>query len=1138
MRHVVWMSVLAMAICPGGTSVAEQDDLIAIPRAEHPRPDFRRDTWHCLNGTWQFRFDPEDRGLREAWHAKSEGFDRRIVVPFCWESRASGIAVINGPKIGWYRRQMVVPREWKGNRILLRFEAVDWEARIWVGGKEAGRHEGGYTPFAIDITDLVEPGEETTLVVRVFDPTDPETLVGKQGPPWYTPTSGIWQTVWLEARPEQYIDDFRLVARNSGVGWALDVEVDVVGPEGPSYVEVISPGREFLTQKIHLDLKDGQGHGRVTLDIPSAQSWSPEDPHLYDLDLRLRGDDSKAGPIDRVHTYFGLRTIESAAPRGTNRKRILLNGEPIFLRGTLDQSFNPEGICTAPTDAFIRRDLEIARGLGGNFLRLHVKAEEPRRLYWADRLGLLVMEDMPCARSSSEKAWQRWSQAMRETIRRDHNHPSVIAWSLFNESWGLGGEAYRRDKNLQQWVFETWTEVKKKLDPTRLVDDDSAVFMDHVQTDVNSWHFTIEDFTEAREHLRQMIKGAYRDSPLNYVPGRKQDTEPLLVSEFSGVGPGGGDRDVSWSFRYLTNLLRQHDLIHGYVYAQLFDVEWEHNGLVNYDRTPKEFGYDAFVPDMTPADLQRADYIGYDAPPVLDVGPEETFTLPVFISHYSNRREAPRLRWQVVGEDDMGQSLSGDPQERQSVWQPHQVMFQQPIKVTVPTRRSFVGAVTLELFDKNEERIAANYVNLVVRPVSMAPGGPTGVIYHPMTPRVEVLDRRLVALRFSPDDFTQFHSDKRMHHWLDQRGRFYGYGQCEVQYNIVLPGFVRLALPTQVLLMAELATKADNEKSDWPEVRNPLDCPQTEKRKYAGRVGVFLEDKPLWRFSLPDDPADSRGVLSHQQRYQHGAYGYLVRQNVDLLRQVSFREKLRTEPTLRLVFRSVPVEEGGKRESRGISLFGERLGRYPIDPTLIIQTSRDLTRPPGWTSNEPIAVGRLLDRVRRVTAIQTGETVGHPWRYTTTPPPADWAEPAFDDAAWTTGKSAFGVPGTPGLRVATPWTDGPLWMRTQFDLPTTPVQIVLRCFHRGGGEVFINGQPVVQLSGNTRDYDDITLDEAQRKLFIEGTNTIAVCCTSPHAVPALDVGLRWASLDRDPKGKPGKKAPSGVSLVFPATPAR
>ncbi|MBN2022918.1 MAG: hypothetical protein JW809_08985 [Pirellulales bacterium] len=1080
-----------------------------VPRPEHPRPDLRRDTWATLNGPWQFRFDPDDCGLDEKWWTDPAGMDRRIIVPFCWSSRASGIADQSGQKIGWYHCRCTAPEAWRGRQIWLRFGAVDEEATVWVDGIEVGRHQGGSAPFEFNVTQQAEPGRQTSVVVRVRGAGQSRHAPSGQT---HAPTDGIWQTVWLEARPVRHVRDVRLVPRRIGTEWSLEVEVDVVGPDGSAQIELVSPDGAFPEQKATLTIQGGAGRGRSSILVPNATPWSPERPRLYDLDVHLK--DVRAagggGDEDVVHTYFGLRIIERGDPAGAGRPMVLLNGEPIFLRGVVDRSTNPEGLCTAPSEAVLRRDVEIARRLGVNLLRTGATTQEPRRLYWADRLGILVMADVPATWSADATTQESRQEAVCAAIRRDRNHPAIVAWCLVGDVGQRGGRDAKADEAARQWAQRLRSEIKERVDPTRLVGDDDPLSRKAAGKDFGMWRLLLDDYTEARQHVERVVRGLI-SREADRRSGSTPTEPPLLLCQYGGVVPGGGDRDVSWSFRYLTTLLRQFDLIQGYVYNELTDVEWEHDGLVNYDRTSKEFGYGAFVTGMTVADLQGADFVGYDAPPLLVLAPDETFTLPVFVSHYSSRREAPRLRWQIVGMDDLGQDESTEPRQMQTTWRPHCVTFQKSMTVAVPSRRPFVGALTLELLDDRGDRIAANYVNLIVRP-SGAPADAAGASPR-QSPRVEVLGRRLVALRFSPDDFSAFRADQPMTHWLTPRSRFFGYGHCEVEYRIALPEFVRDAVPVQVVLMAELATKARDERLDWPAQRRESDCPQTEHRKYPGKIAARLAGKPLWRFDLPDDPADSRGVLSHEQRWQHGSYGYLVHQRVDLFGEAAFRDQWRSSDNVPLVFEAVEDEKDGKPVAHGLSLFGERLGRYPMDPTLVVATSDDLRRPPGWTSFESVAVNRLLDRVRRETGAATAAAGGHVWRYATQRPEPDWLVSEASTASWRTGSSAFGQPGTPGVRVRTDCASPEIWLRTDVELGAMPREIVLDACFGESIEVFVNGKPLWRGTGGNAEYHSIPLSREQKKLFRTGRNTVAVHARQGSPPAALDVGLEWIYLD-------------------------
>ena len=914
----------------------------AIPKPEHPRPDFQRDDWLNLNGTWDFRFDPLDRGLREEWYRQRAVFDRKIVVPFCWESKLSGIGELSPQQIGWYRREIRIPRAWQGKRVWLRFGAVDWEARVWVNGRYVGQHEGGYTPFEFDITELAPPGSKAELVVRAYDPTDRELPTGKQIASWYTFTSGIWQTVWLEARPETYLDQLVLVPQNRGGQWSLRFEATVRGPDGRARVQVSSPDPSVAKADGVIELRNGEGRYSTELAVSSPKLWTPETPHLYDLEIRVTGAN---GQTDRVRSYFGLRTIERARWEGRPYESILLNGKPVYLRGALDQSFNPEGIYTAPSDEFMRRDIELAKSMGLNMLRIHIKAEEPRRLYWADKLGILIMQDMPNTWEFSERAQRAWEQTMRAIIARDRNHPAIFAWVLFNETWGLGDyyrgfQDYRERAEVQDWVRRVWHEVKQ-MDPSRLVEDNSPNKMDHLVTDINSWHFYIDDYDRARKHIEEVVRSTQPGSTFNFIGGARQETQPLMNSEFGAVSAAGGDRDISWGLRYLTSLLRRHEKIQGFIYTELTDVEFEHNGLFNYDRSPKEFGYEEFVPKMTPADLLGADYVGFDCPPALVVKPGDVIEIPVFVSHFSERGGRPILRTWLAGVDDLGREVRIEHDGQYVDWKPYSVVQLKPLRFELPKDRVFVGAVALELLDEKEQRIAANFVNVVVQ---QAEAERMGVGPRRSPQRERLIDGRRVAISVSPLAFSAVR-------WTGPGGplrlnptggreKFFFHGAGFVEYRFRIPKAVLEANPVRVGVLMELATKARDERMDWPQELTLLDRPQTDTRKFPGTVEIYLNGHPLEPVWLPDDPADARGVLSHLAAYHHGSYGYLVRGELKLDGLPDFVARLREIPVLRVTLQ-VPA---GPR-ARGLSIYGDTMGRYPIDPTVIIETQREIAWP-------------------------------------------------------------------------------------------------------------------------------------------------------------------------------------------------
>ncbi|MCP5110916.1 MAG: hypothetical protein GY953_08790, partial [bacterium] len=894
-----------------------------------------------LNGEWEFRFDPRDLGVDERWYAEKAIYDRRITVPFCWESKLSGVTDTSGQQIGWYRREISVPGGWQGQRVWLRFEAVDWEATVWVNDIKVGTHEGGYTPFAIDITEQAPPGETARVVVRAYDPTDRELPTGKQIAFWYTFTSGIWQTVWLEARPATYLDSMHMSPRGDGDEWTLDVSATLRGADGEATVKLASEDTTVTGTENTVMVEEGKGEFEATLVITSPKLWTPDTPELYDLEVTVK----VAGePADTVKTYFGLRSISRGRYGDAPYESILLNGKPVYLRGALDQSFNPDGIHTAPDDEFLRRDMELAKSTGLNCLRIHIKPDEPRRLYWADKLGVLIMEDMPNTWEFSDRAREAWERTMREALARDRNHPSVFSWVLFNETWGLGSSAeyfndFMDNPEAQQWVKEVFEEVKQS-DPTRLVEDNSPDGRDHVVTDINSWHFYIDDYERAKAHIEEVVEATRPGSAFNYVPGHQQGTAPLINSEYGAVSASGGDRDISWGFRSLTTLLRKHEKIQGYIYTELTDIEFEHNGLFNYDRSAKEFGYDAFVAGMTVADLQGEDFIGFDSPPVIVAEPGGEVIVPIFVSHFSDREGEIMVKPYLVGFDDLASEVRVDLDSRPVSWERFRVSQQQPLEVTLPAGRGFAGALAMELL-ADGERIAANFVNVVAHrdPPPARRGRPVQ--------KLERIDSKRVALRVSPMapsllTWKGAGAPTRLARRFNS-SKFFFHGAGTIEYRFQVPEEVIAANPIRLGLLAEVSTKARDEKLDWPQQSNPLDYPQTDGRKHPGALHIIINGHRLEPLEVEDDPADARGLLSHAAKYHHGSHGYMVRAEMHLMDMPDVVTRLRDKPEVRVIF-DVPAEE----VAGGLSVYGARMGRYPLDPTVVVETEREIE----WRSQE------------------------------------------------------------------------------------------------------------------------------------------------------------------------------------------
>jgi beta-galactosidase/beta-glucuronidase len=511
---------------------------------------------------------------------------RKILVPFCPESSLSGIGEKDFMPCVWYRRRFALPESWRGMRVLLHFGAVDYEAAAWVNGREVGRHRGGYSSFAFEITAALKGGWNE-LVVRAMDDTrSPLQPAGKQSKrfeSWgclYTRTTGIWQTVWLEAVPATHIRGFRLYPGAKSLG----IHANVHGPaDGLVFAAVAKAGGQEVGRV------EIPATGSAVFDLPLSfvRHWEPGNPFLYDLELRLM---KGRRALDTVHSYFGLRTIRIEG------KKVLINEKPVFQRLVLDQGFYPDGIYTAPSDAALRRDIELALDLGFNGARLHEKIFEPRLLYWADRLGYLVWSEYPDwgLDLANPLALERVLPEWTETVERDFNHPAIVGWCPFNETSSAQNPE----------LLRTVHRLTKQLDPTRPAHDTSGYV--HVgDTDIYDNHIYEQDPVKFAERFE-----AFKSDDSDMKPFSRNDVsvyrgQPFFVSEYGGIWWNPSQKDEkAWGYggekarprteeefvaryRALTETLLSHPKMFGFCYTQLTDVEQEVNGLYTYDRRPK-----------------------------------------------------------------------------------------------------------------------------------------------------------------------------------------------------------------------------------------------------------------------------------------------------------------------------------------------------------------------------------------------------------------------------------------------------------------------------------------------------------------------------------------------------------------------
>ncbi|WP_053367632.1 glycoside hydrolase family 2 protein [Bacillus sp. FJAT-27245] len=578
-------------------------------RPEYPRPQFVRKEWLNLNGEWDFAFDDENVGVREKWFASVDAFDRKINVPYAYQTKLSGIHDPTFHDHVWYRRECSVPEAWMGKRVQLHFGAVDYRAWIYVNGQFAGFHEGGHTSFSLDVTDLLTWVTET-IVVRVEDPSTDETIprgkqfwVEKSDAIWYTRTTGIWQTVWLEPVGKASLSKLRLTPDIDRGDVIVEFEVDGDFTEKCVEIEITFKGEKVTRDTVDMT----ESYTKRAINLYNRKifrtsfhhigwNWSPESPNLFDVKLTLK-DSNGTTIFDEVDSYFGMRKIH------VENGMVYLNNKPYYQKLVLDQGYWPDGLLTAPGDEDLKKDIELAKEMGFNGCRKHQKVEDPRFLYWADQLGFLVWGECAAFPSYSEDAAARLTKEWIEIIERDYNHPSIVAWVPVNESWGV---PFIKNNKQQQHHSLAMYHLIHSIDPTRLVISNDG--WELTKTDICAIHnynhggseetAKYEEFKESlstKENLlnsKPALRGIYAD-------GFEYQGEPILLTEFGGIGfkageeSGWGYTAVKDEFEFVEDYRRVMEAVfaskalHGFCYTQLTDVEQEINGLLTYDRKPK-----------------------------------------------------------------------------------------------------------------------------------------------------------------------------------------------------------------------------------------------------------------------------------------------------------------------------------------------------------------------------------------------------------------------------------------------------------------------------------------------------------------------------------------------------------------------
>lgn len=520
-RRLLCAAISAITICATAAPLASQSFRApqepAIPLPENPRPDFERAEWLNLNGHWHFRFDQANEGETAGWYGKALASTRSILVPFSWGAPLSGVP--DSADIGWYEKTVSVPSAWRGKRVFLVVGASDWRTSAWLDGSKLGDHQGGYTPFSMELTRVVKFGAEQRLTMRVDDSPHAFKLEGKQG---YGKARGMWQTVYLEARggdPLRYVHFTPDIQKGRVV---VDARLMDPAPHEMQLriafrnADTMSAGGAQFPLAVTQRVPRGASTVHFEITIPDARLWSPDDPFLYQVAVTAKGNGIAT---DSVDSYFGMREISVVDLPGTSIPYVAVNGKPVYLQLALDQAYHPEGFYTFPTDSMLRNEIVHARQLGLTGLREHIKIEAPRKLYWADKLGVLIMADVPNWWGPPDSAaFREHDYALSEMIERDYNHPSIFSWIMYNETWGLTSKVDGKDTYLpstQRRVIQS-VQLAKRLDSTRLVEDNSPCCgWGHTVTDINSWHEYMAGW-EWQDHLNMVSDSTFPGLPWNF----------------------------------------------------------------------------------------------------------------------------------------------------------------------------------------------------------------------------------------------------------------------------------------------------------------------------------------------------------------------------------------------------------------------------------------------------------------------------------------------------------------------------------------------------------------------------------------------------------------------------------------------
>ncbi|WP_226527136.1 glycoside hydrolase family 2 protein [Metabacillus niabensis] len=569
----------------------------SIPREEYPRPQFERAEWLNLNGEWNFKFDKDNNGEKEKWYKKFNA-DKKITVPFTYETKASGIEEEEFCPHIWYQKKITIPSEYEGKEIVLHFQAADYKTKLWVNGRFVGERKGGQIAFSFNITDYLEGTNELDIVVKnedsqsCFQPRGKQRWLDQSYECWYVQTTGIWQTVWLEFLNDTHIHAVKItpdidtesvefvyeVGGNMDSSYVLKTSISFKGLPIKTFDQVVS--RPNLT--INTNIASEFHHWRVV-------HWSPHSPNLYDVTFTLL---KNGEVIDLVKSYFGMRKIS------IENGNVLLNNIPIYQKLILDQGYWEESHLTPPSEEAILEDIDKTFAMGFNGVRKHMKVEDQRYLYWADKKGLLVWSEMAATYEFSDEAVQNFTEEWMEVVKQHYNHPSIIVWTPFNESWGVKNIFTDRK---QQKFTEGIYHLTKAIDSMRPVIVNDG--WEHTVSDIITLHDYVEYGDEFLSRYGDKEKVVNNEIAFNkhkhaMAQGYEYKAQPIIISEYGGIafnsekGWGYGNQvkneeDFLKRYESITQGIKDTPYISGFCYTQITDVQQEINGLLNEDRTPK-----------------------------------------------------------------------------------------------------------------------------------------------------------------------------------------------------------------------------------------------------------------------------------------------------------------------------------------------------------------------------------------------------------------------------------------------------------------------------------------------------------------------------------------------------------------------